>query len=354
MKVDFLIQCPATSIKDSLQSFLTFQIGKERLDVARVATAYATVSGVRALLAAFEDHGLHSSRWLLGIDDSVTQPGAIDLLMSLPNAEVRVATYEDQHLRFHPKFFVFGKESGVKKILSIIGSANLTASALCGNGETVAVLESQSDHDQDSLDSVWSALWSQGHKPSKAELEYYKERYAKARSLRAVYKKIAKSPKLKKATEVLESDEAELDPSMAHICWIECGNVTAMGRELEFKAEQGLFFDLSPSGGKSKTIAIKVSDGTVVNLRMKYQGNHMWRLQMNNDVPEVKAGLRPKDKSGKLGRSPYVAVFVRGAKGQPISLNFIDLKGKNFAKLHKRTVETGTLGKTTAREYGWC
>ena len=75
---------------------------------------------------------------------------------------------------------------------------------------------------------------------------------------------------------------------------------------------------------------------------------------MNNNVPEVKVGLRPTKKGGKLGRSPYVAVFTRGVKGEPISINFVDLKGTDFAKLRKRTVETGTLGRTTTREYGWC
>ena len=249
---------------------------------------------------------------------------------------------------------MFGKKADAKKLLSVIGSANLTASALSGNAESVAIVEGQSDHDRHSLDTVWATLWSQGHKPTKAELDAYKERYAKAGLLRRKYKKIVTKSNIKKPKEVLESDDAELDPSIATTCWIECGNVTAMGRELEFKAEQGLFFGLSPFGGKAEMIPLKVSDGTIVNLRMKYQGNHMWRLQMNNNVPEVKAGLRPKGKTGKLGRSPYVAVFTRGAKGHPTSLGFVHLKGGEFAKLRKQTVETGTLGKTTAREYGWC
>jgi HKD family nuclease len=354
MKVEVLTQGPATSSTGSVQSLLASQIGNGQLDIARVATAYATVSGVRALLDAFEEHGLTSSRWLLGLDDAVTQPGAIDLLMSLENAEVRVATCEDRGFRFHPKFFVFGKRENSKKLLAIIGSANLTASAFWGNAEAVAILESQSDGDRSMLNSAWSALWAQGHAPSQAELESYQDKYVKGRVLRRAYKRIAQKPEPEKQQQVLESDDAELDPSMANICWIECGNVTAMGRELEFKAEQGLFFGLSPWGGKSKAIALKVSDGTVVELLMKYQGNHMWRLQMNNNVPEVKAGLRPIEKNGKLGRSPYVAVFTRGAKGQPISLDFVDLNGREFAKLRKRTVETGTLGQTTAREYGWC
>lgn len=354
MKAAFLTQCPTTPLPDNLQSFLMAQINKEQFETARVATAYATVSGVRALLSAFEQHGLSNSSWLLGLDDAITQPGAIELLLSLENAEVRVASHEGTNFRFHPKFFVFGQAGKSKKQMSLIGSANLTASALCGNAEAVAILESEDGGDRNSVDAVWASLWVQGHKPTEAEIESYKELYDKAAALRQKYKKLVKKPKAAKPKEVLASDDAELDPSMAKTCWIECGNVTAMGRELEFKAEQGLFFGLNPSGGGSKTVAFKTSDGSTANLVMKYQGNHMWRLQMNNSVPEVKVGLRPKDKNGKLGRSPYAAVFKREKKGKPISLSFIDLKDKEFSELRKQTIETGTLGKTTAREYGWC
>jgi hypothetical protein len=66
------------------------------------------VSGVRVLLAAFEQHGLGNSFWLLGFDDTTTQHGAIELLMSVGNAEVRVASQENVDLRFHPKFFAVG------------------------------------------------------------------------------------------------------------------------------------------------------------------------------------------------------------------------------------------------------
>ena len=46
-------------------------------------------------------------------------------------------------------------------------------------------------------------------------------------------------------------------------------------------------------------------------MNFKYQeGNAMWRLQMRNEVPEVRRGLRPLV-DGTLGRSHYVAIFER-------------------------------------------
>ena len=354
MRTTLLIQCPKTPEQSNLQSFITAQIHKEQFDCARIAVAYATVSGVRALLAAFEKKKLKRSLWLLGLDDGITQPGAIELLLSLGHAEVRIASYANENLRFHPKFFAFAHLDKNRKLLSLIGSANLSASALCGNTEAVAVLEARSKGDRVAVEAAWGSLWKQGHKPSKKELDDYKALYEKVANLNKKHKKIAPiRAKTGKTSEVLTSDNAELDPALADICWIECGNVTAMGRELEFKAEQGHFFGLNPSGGEPREISIKTSDGKRIKLKMKYQENQMWRLQMNNNVPEVRAGLRPKKKDGKLGRSPYVAVFTRN-DAEETDLKFFKLKSKEFLKLRQRTVKSGTLGKTSARQYGWC
>lgn len=355
MQTRLLIQSPATVESKSLQAQIAACITKEKFDFARVAVAYATVSGVRSLLATFDAHGLQKSRWLIGLDDAITQPGAIELLLTLKNGEVRIASFEDVGRRFHPKLYAFAHANKDHSIATMIGSANLTASAFYGNGEAVALLECNDKKEKAEVNAAWDQLWAQGHKPTVDELKAYAEKYKKAAVLHRQYKKIVKAkPRKPKSSEVLASDEAEIDPTIATICWIECGNVTAMGRELELKAEQGLFFGLNPAGEKAKAIAIQNSDGSMVDLRMKYQGNHMWRLQMNNSVPEVKAGLRPVKKDGKLGRSPYVAVFTRIPGMKAKTLQFVDLGSKEFTALRKRTIKSGTLGKTTAREYGWC
>jgi hypothetical protein len=84
---------------------------------------------------------------------------------------------------------------------------------------------------------------------------------------------------------------------------------------------------------------------------MKYQGNHMWRLQMNNEVPEVKVGLRPKLGGGKLGRSHFAAIFQKAAN--KFQLKFVRLNSRLFGTLVRKTKECGTLGQTSARTYGW-
>jgi HKD family nuclease len=355
MKAQILIQSPKTANIQSVKAKVTNCVSERKFDFARVAVAYATVSGVRSLLSAFEANGLKQSRWLLGLDDYITQPGAIDLLLSLRKVEVRVASYADKGRRFHPKFYAFACSNKKNGLAALVGSTNLTATAFYGNGESAVLLQADSKAEMASIETAWEELWLQGHAPTEAELSAYAERYKKA-AIANKKQELNQPPKLKppKPKEVLTDDSAELDPSIAKVCWIECGNVTAMGRELELKAEQGLFFGLDPSGGALKPIDIVTSDGAAIKLNMKYQQNHMWRLQMNNNVPEVKSGLRPRNPDGSLGRSPYVAVFSRAVDQRALKLSFLKIKSKEFRDLRKRTVSTGTLGATTTREYGWC
>ena len=152
---------------------------------------------------------------------------------------------------------------------------------------------------------------------------------------------------------VLESDRAEISPDTARFCWIELGKNTAMGRELEFKAEQARYFGLSPRGGAAELKSFLVSSGTSTKLRLKYQANNMWRLQFTRDVPEFVAGLRPTNRDGKLGRSPYAAVFRRISGNDEFKLSFVRANSDKYLSIRSRSKSIGTLGRTTAREYGW-
>ncbi len=86
---------------------------------------------------------------------------------------------------------------------------------------------------------------------------------------------------------------------------------------------------------------------------MKYQGNHMWRLQMNNTVPEVQKGLRPRLANGRLGRSKLVAIFKRTHEDKTFDIRFIKINSLKFKKIIKSSLKFGTQGQTSARKYGW-
>ena len=354
MKVKIWTQQLEPPKSHELKERLSHQADIQSYEAVWVSVAYATVAGVRQLLATFSADKLTESWWLLGLDDGVTQPGAIELLQKTPNANLRVASYESEGARFHPKVYGFGASKN-RMQLALVGSANLTMAAWSRNGEAISVLEAENSQDTAILYDMWLALWSQGHKISDTELENYRIRYGAAvASRKKLTQKLKQLNQNKRQAEVLASDVAEIDPSIAKTCWIEGGAITAMGRELEFKAEQGLFFGLNRGVLDSpKTLKFQTSDGNTVVLRMVYQQNHMWRLQMNNQIPEVKKGLRPTLPNGKLGRSPYVVVFTKMKPKDLFRIKFIDIKSTSFERIRRNSARYGTVGHTTARQYGW-
>lgn len=338
---------------ESLKGRLTYHIDASDCDELGAAAAYVTVAGVRDMLAALNGRPMRSTRWLVGLDDAVSQPGAIDLLRKLPNATVKVVAFAAKGARFHTKLTHLASGAAPEKAVIMVGSANLTRAALQLNAEAVAFLTSDSRKEAEYLRASFDRVWALGHLPSAAELEEYRKKYERAKIARKKLEKISGtiSPTPK---EILSTDEASIDPSLANTCWIECGSVTALGRELELKAEQGIFFGLNPTGGSAEIFEFEVSDGTVTNLRLKYQANSMWRLQLNASVPEVAVGLRPQIPGGGLGRSPYVAVFQRLPIASRFKLTFLLDKSTAYKRLIARSRNYGTLGQTTARKFGWC
>lgn len=161
-------------------------------------------------------------------------------------------------------------------------------------------------------------------------------------------------PKPKKVPATLGTGSASpgIDPTVATQCWIEVGKNTALGHELEIKAEQALFFGLHHSGGNKQAREFRLTDGSSIQLNFKYQGNAMWRLQMRNRIPEVRRGLRPIV-DGRLGRSPYVAVFERTRAKNSFKLRFIREKSVDYRRIKRNAEINGTVGHTTARQYGW-
>lgn len=359
MKTRSLLQRPGDPSSQTIRAEMERRLAELPCRAVYVAMAYVSISGARTLWDAYSRAPNVRSQWLVGLDDYVTQPGALDLIQTLDGAELRIASVSRQRLRFHPKVCRF--EAVSNREMLMVGSANLTTSGLSGNAEAVSFLESESPADKSQIQELWKGLWALGHKPTVDELTAYREQYKTAKPMRERLRALAaKEPPPREPSRgmVLARDTVELDPQNATICWIECGAVTAVGRELEFKAEQGLFFGLNPHVTTQKSFRFRVSSGKTIPLRLKYQGNHMWRLQMNNEVPEVERGLRPKLPGGRLGRSEFVAVVERIPNDTAFDLRFVSLQSQEFAKLRRRSADLGTVGHTTTtsagRVYGWC
>lgn len=318
-----------------------------------IAAAYATVSGTRLILDLIRLTDPAEINFLIGIDDHITQPEALKSMRSFPGATLRVASLQEKGARFHPKAYYFRSTRGHEFDLCISGSSNLTYAALNTNCEVNSIVPGDQAYRVQFFE-IWKRLWRVGAVLSDEALSDYVRTYRKARQLRARIEQITASdgPPAKHKV-ALKSDDTEIEPSEATICWIECGFITLMGRELEFKAEQALFFGLHPQGAADQRFEFVTSAGNVAKLRMKFQGNHMWRLQLNDEVPEVKDGLRPLLNDGTLGRSPYVAVFARTGVPGRYDVRFIELNSQEFRNLKKTCALRGAIGRTSAREYGW-
>lgn len=133
-----------------LDSLVEASHGAGKYDYVDVAVAYASHHGVRMLNDKLDSPSWPKAhkRFLVSIDFGFTQPEALIYLSSLENAEVRIpngrAVLADPSLRppfaFHAKSYAFRTEEGdnpqTLRAL-VVGSANLTASALSTGAEVV-------------------------------------------------------------------------------------------------------------------------------------------------------------------------------------------------------------------------
>ena len=318
-----------------------------------VAVAYSSVAGVTKMHEIVTKHNPEIKvRWLLGLDDYITSPGAVEFCDSSIGSQTKIYQSKNKGTRFHPKLYIFESEKSADNLTACVGSTNLTKTALLDNCEAGAILETKNNNDAHLILSSFDVMWNLGKKPSKKIMQLYSEDYKKFKSSRSFFLQDTNSKKKTQKRLVLNDDLAEKSPDLATVCWIEVGKNTAMGRELEFKGEQARYFDLSPHGGDAENRSFLVSDNKKIKLRMKYQGNSMWRLQMTKDVPEASKGLRPIS-NGKLGRSPYVAVFEKLKNKHCYALSFIHEKSADYKNIKKHSKKLGTIGHTTTRNYGW-
>jgi len=163
MKTTLIVQSPSKSYPKNMESILREIAASEKWIRVFVAMAYTTISGVRKLLEIFSENDLNvNTHWVLGLDDFVTQPGAIDLCAALSRSEIRIASFSKNGARFHPKVFVF--ESKNKKTM-LVGSANLTAFGIRRNGEAGVQLESRSTNESAEIEKFVMHLWKMGRMP---------------------------------------------------------------------------------------------------------------------------------------------------------------------------------------------
>lgn len=155
---------------------------QEQYDRLDVAVAYATSQGVRALSNVLEGWP-PVSRWVVGMDDAITQPVAIDELMGIAGADVRIAKLSPNR-RFHPKLYRLWASERPDRSVLLIGSGNMTERGLQENAEAGVILEAETQPEVLLGAECFNEFWNLGHTPTTAELDDYRTIHAEAEAAR--------------------------------------------------------------------------------------------------------------------------------------------------------------------------
>ncbi len=160
-------------------------VARPSVDRLRWAVAYATLGGCNRLVNRVAQR-IGNGRWLavlkrfvVSLDYGLTEPAALRYLSELPNSELHIAGADildgDTFIpsrAYHPKTFLF--DSGAETAY-VIGSANLTESALITN---VEVVTTGTDAPQNSSwDTVWRSLLDSTVRLEAPMLRAYAERW---------------------------------------------------------------------------------------------------------------------------------------------------------------------------------
>ncbi|MBR8179305.1 phospholipase D-like domain-containing protein [Burkholderia ambifaria] len=96
-----------------------------------------------------------------------TSPDAIKQVINHPNIQLRIYTGHS----FHPKLYIFGEE------FALVGSANLTRSALLTNQEVMVRIDS-ADEKFSELMEIFDEYWDGAEVPTEMQLSTYKALYS--------------------------------------------------------------------------------------------------------------------------------------------------------------------------------
>lgn len=137
----------------------------QAINQVRWAVAYSTRKGCERLIKRVSDR-IGKARWessqkhfVTSLDFGLTEPAALDFLANQAHAHVYIANPSVHTLRgfrpadaYHPKLYLFDRP-GVTGY--VVGSANLTASALINNTEVVSTGEEVPGN------STWNEIWTE-------------------------------------------------------------------------------------------------------------------------------------------------------------------------------------------------
>jgi PLD-like domain len=324
----------------------------DRLDVA---VAYATRSGLDALREAAGGWPA-ATRWVVGLDDAITQPDAIDDLLKLPNAEVRLASLASEGRRYHPKLYCFWSSQDAAACVAVVGSANMTLHGLNRNGEVAVVLVAESAEDTALLKAGWNSMSALGKDIAAWDLAAYREAHARARKARRRMQKIGAMPPQPEAEEDFADDLPAFDgdPATATVAWTEGASPSAGGLDLEFPKPMMPFFGLTAS---PETRSFQMAGTTpTFHLTFTRRKNKMWRLLFSADAVQAAIGRHNLRPLSGVERSDLAIVFRKARGAADYKVRMVVIGSPEHAELIARSEAVGGRRRTRdpgGRYYGF-
>lgn len=328
----------------TLEGALGEAVGGKQIDRLDVAVAYATKQGLAALRDAIGGWP-PVTRWVVGLDDAITQPAAIDELLGLPGAQVRFAALSGEGRRFHPKLYCLWSTQNPAECVALVGSANMTVHGLRRNGEVGTIIDAESIADAEKLKASWTAMSALGQDSASVDLEAYRAAYGRARKARKRMQKIGAMPALPEAEEGLNRQPLDGDPATAPHAWLEIGKAT-QGKEVEIPKPLLPFFRV-PAGTSSAYRQFSLPNGLERPLRLiDRRGNSMWRIEFTSETIQGLAGRNLFYQPNGNKRSELVLAIEHQPNSDDLLVRTVTLGTPAFEDLKAASDSIGAARRT--------
>ncbi len=331
---------------DQLLSLLIGEFSNYKYNIISICAAYVTYKGLFLVRELLSQLPKNRSRWLIGTDDFISEPNAIRLALWTRNSEVRTVSMLPK-ARFHAKAFLL-ENSDQNLATLIIGSNNLTESALKKNCETFTFRRAKSKAEVKRLRNYWEHLWKLGIRADESSIAKYENQRKR--------RKVCKLPDVEDEKTSTQSSAKKKMTSITMLSttskvWIELGKNTGAGGQLEIVKPLAPFLGLpnSPSKGTSVQLNMKTQKGYKIYNLTYTKG--MWRFM--NLQKGFYMNLRPD-----LSRpSPFILVIEFSNGNKVPKMKVLRKTLKKAKKLIASSKLTGFIGKSIptaqGREFGW-
>lgn len=329
----------------SLLSLITDEITANRYTRISACAAYASFQGVVLARALLANETTSAFRWLVGLDDCITDPQAIRVTAGIHNSETRIVPVTTGR-RFHVKAYLLDLSPSAHATL-IIGSANLTKAALTKNFEGYVLLRATTKDEVSRFQSYWDSFWQLGEPASQLRISDYEERYKRRRVRSTEVEKESTSQTLPKSDTKL----AKQTLASSKLAWIELGNNTGGGNQLDVVKRLAPFLGLPNKHREGTTVYRSFNSPLGLKRFQLTFTKGMWRF-MN-----LQQGFRQPLRPNLNKPSPYLLVVSRERDDGVTNLTIDRSDSRNAIRMIEESRTNGFIDSSvhggSGRLFGW-